>query len=117
MPESIDTANLIEDAQSFLAELAQNNTRDWFAEHKIRYAMRLKRPAELLVAQVARWLEDREGQIRGKLFRPQRDVRFSKDKTPLPRASAHDVVAGRWAGLDVRRLAQLCHRRNRGDVL
>lgn len=82
MPESIDTANLIEDAQSFLAELAQNNTRDWFAEHKIRYDTRLKRPAELLVAQVARWLEDREGQIRGKLFRPQRDVRFSEDKTP-----------------------------------
>jgi uncharacterized protein (TIGR02453 family) len=82
MPESIDTANLIEDAQSFLAELAQNNSRDWFAENKIRYDTQLKRPAELLVAQVARWLEDREGQIRGKLFRPQRDVRFSEDKTP-----------------------------------
>ena len=82
MPESIDTANLIEDAQSFLAELAQNNTRDWFAEHKIRYDTRLKRPAELLVAQVAPGWRTARGRYAESCFAPSAMCALARTRPP-----------------------------------
>ena len=76
-------ARLIPDARAFLGELAANNRRDWFAEHKARYESDLKAPALLLLDQVAHDLGRRSEQnLIPKLFRPHRDVRFSKDKTP-----------------------------------
>ena len=76
-------AHLIPDARAFLAQLAANNTRDWFGDHKARYETELKAPALLLLDQVAHDLGRQSGQVlKPKLFRPHRDVRFSKDKTP-----------------------------------
>lgn len=70
---------LIPEARAFLAELAVSNSRDWFTARKARYEAELKRPAELLLDQVAARLGPGTAT---KLFRPQRDVRFSRDKTP-----------------------------------
>lgn len=70
---------LIPEARAFLAELADNNSRDWFAAAKPRYEAQLRRPAMLLLEQVAQRIGPGTGT---KLFRPQRDLRFSKDKTP-----------------------------------
>lgn len=76
-------AQLIPDARAYLAELAQNNTRDWFNTHKDRYEDQLRAPASRLLEKVALAISNRSGrQVTTKLFRPQRDVRFSKDKTP-----------------------------------
>lgn len=76
-------SHLIDETQSFLTELAQDNSRDWFAAHKTRYDDRLARPATRLLAAVADGLRASHGlNLRGKLFRPQRDLRFSSDKTP-----------------------------------
>ena len=76
-------AQLIGDARGFLAELARHNQRDWFNDHKARYEQTLKAPALLLLDQVAHDLGRTSGQtLTPKLFRPHRDVRFSKDKTP-----------------------------------
>lgn len=73
----------ITDTQRFLTALAQDNTRDWFTAHKPRYEAELKNPAEHLLAALAPRLEALSGAgVETKLFRPQRDVRFSKDKTP-----------------------------------
>ncbi|MCE8521244.1 TIGR02453 family protein [Ruegeria pomeroyi] len=77
MPDPFD--RLIPEARAFLAELAANNSRDWFTARKARYDAELKRPAELLLDQVATRLGPGTAT---KLFRTQRDVRFSKDKTP-----------------------------------
>lgn len=83
MPEPVDISNLYADARSFLTDLAQNNTRDWFAAHKDTYDSRLKRPAEKLMSDLAPELETRFGQpVKRKIFRPHRDVRFTEDKTP-----------------------------------
>lgn len=83
MAEPIDTTSFFADTRAFLSELAAHNTRDWFAAEKTRYDMQLKRPAERLMTDVARWLADSTGVMPGrKLFRPHRDVRFSEDKTP-----------------------------------
>jgi len=76
-------AQLIPDARAFLNKLVANNRRDWFSEHKAEYESGLKAPALLLLDQVAHDLGRRSGQtLTTKLFRPHRDVRFSKDKTP-----------------------------------
>lgn len=81
MPESF--AKLIPEAQSFLADLSANNNRDWFQANKDRYETGLKTPAKMLLKQMRGPLEELSGQsLATKLFRPQRDVRFSKDKTP-----------------------------------
>ena len=76
-------ADLIPDARAFLTELAQNNSRDWFTAHKDQYETALKRPALLLLDHFAAGLSAQtDHPVTTKLFRPHRDVRFSKDKTP-----------------------------------
>ena len=76
-------ANLIKDAQKFYAALDQNNTRDWWLENKGTYDSDLKAPALALLDEMAPAIEKVAGcPVKPKLFRPHRDVRFSKDETP-----------------------------------
>ena len=76
-------ATLIFDSRAFLNTLADNNSKDWFAEHKATYESQLKSPALALLDTVSASLEKHTGQVPStKFFRPHRDVRFSKDKTP-----------------------------------
>jgi len=78
-----DFATLVPDAQKFLGQLAQNNNKAWWDDHKDTYTKQLKVPALDLIAQVKDQLAKlTELPVKGKLFRPHRDVRFSKDKTP-----------------------------------
>jgi len=75
--------DMIPQAQDFCARLARENTRDWWMAHKDEYDSRLKAPALALLDVLAPRLEAAFGHpAKPKLFRPQRDVRFSKDKTP-----------------------------------
>lgn len=81
MPDAF--SQLIPGARAFLAELSRNNSRDWFNDHKAEYEAKLKSPALLLLDEVALGIAKHGGtQATAKLFRPQRDVRFAKDKTP-----------------------------------
>ena len=64
------------DALAFYEGLAADNSRAYFTEHKAVYDARLRAPMEALLA-------DLEGEFGGwKIFRPNRDVRFSADKSP-----------------------------------
>ena len=74
---------------TFLADLRENNTREWFAANKHRYESALLEPALDFVADFAPYLEKISPHLRadprpsgGSLFRIYRDTRFSKDKTP-----------------------------------
>ncbi len=74
---------LIPEARAFLGELARNNRREWFHAHKAQYEAQLAHPARLLLEQIAAGLSPLAGgAVSSKLFRPQRDLRFTKDKTP-----------------------------------
>ena len=76
-------ADLITDARAFLTRLNRNNTRDWWQAHKAEYDTGLRDPALALLDKMAPQLARLAGHdITTKLFRPHRDVRFSKDKTP-----------------------------------
>lgn len=70
----------------FLEELAQNNNRDWFEANKPRY-QELRKGWTELVQQVILALAGNDSALEGlsaerSLFRINRDVRFSKDKSP-----------------------------------
>jgi uncharacterized protein (TIGR02453 family) len=67
------------DAFSFYAELGDddNNHKGWFDEHRALYEQAVRVPMEALLARAAA-----DGFGDGKVFRPNRDVRFSRDKRP-----------------------------------
>ncbi|WP_411373991.1 DUF2461 domain-containing protein [Arthrobacter sp. MPF02] len=67
-------------AFDFYAELQDNNSRDWWLEHKESYQALVHDPLASLLAE----LEPRFGP--GRLFRPNRDIRFSNDKSPYKTA-------------------------------
>ena len=76
-------STLISDAQSFYSALAQNNKRDWWLENKATYDTQMKSPALALLDELAPEISKiADTPVKAKLFRPHRDVRFSKDKTP-----------------------------------
>lgn len=61
----------------FYDALADNNTRVWWGEHKADYQRFVREPLAALLAE----LEEEFGSAH--IFRPHRDARFSKDKTPI----------------------------------
>lgn len=73
----------VSQALPFLEDLAANNSRDWFNDNKSRYEADCKGPAKALMDVVAADLARDPGvAARPKMFRINRDLRFSKDKTP-----------------------------------
>lgn len=63
-------------AADFYAELEQDNSTEFWAAHRDRYERDVRAPMAALVAE----LEEEFGPA--KIFRPQRNLRFSRDKTP-----------------------------------
>jgi uncharacterized protein (TIGR02453 family) len=70
------------EALTFYAALAQDNTKTFWRAHKDVYEDAVREPMELLLEE----LRDEFGIA--KVFRPYRNVRFSKDKTPYKTAQA-----------------------------
>lgn len=74
------------DAIQFLADLAQNNDRAWFAPRKADYERLLKEPMERLCEALAQRFSERGIPLRAdprrSPFRIYRDTRFSRDKSP-----------------------------------
>lgn len=67
----------------FLKNLAANNSREWFEAHKADYQRSVKKPADLFRPALQEALEHLcECPLASKQFRINRDLRFSKDKTP-----------------------------------
>ena len=74
---------------AFLSSLAENNTREWFEEHKQDYEDCVREPALDFISDMAdelpaisRHFRALPKKIGGSLMRVQRDTRFSADKTP-----------------------------------
>lgn len=70
----------------FLAQLAENNNRDWFQPRKAEYETLVRDPMLALVAAVNAQLEefapDYVSEPKKAVYRIYRDTRFSSDKTP-----------------------------------
>lgn len=72
----------------FLKDLSANNTKDWFDAHRDRYEAAWKTPAEDLVAMLAEEMaaltppHQSIPKVNKSIRRINRDVRFSRDKSP-----------------------------------
>lgn len=75
-----------DDFCEFFKDLAKNNNRDWFHDNKKRYESSVKNPFEAFIAEMLDRISraDPRVQITPKdaILRINRDIRFSKDKTP-----------------------------------
>lgn len=75
-----------DDFCGYFKDLAKHNNRDWFQENKKRYETSVKAPFEAFVTEMLARISaaDPRVQITAKdaILRINRDIRFSKDKTP-----------------------------------
>lgn len=73
---------------TFLKGLGANNTKSWFDAHRADYETAYIGPAKVFIEAVAEPLRTlapdihAEPRVNGSIFRINRDIRFSKDKTP-----------------------------------
>jgi uncharacterized protein (TIGR02453 family) len=61
---------------AFYADLEEHNTKEWWTEHKDAYERSVRAPMIALLDGLSAEFGE------GKAFRPYRDVRFSRDKSP-----------------------------------
>ena len=73
----------------FLRQLKKNNNRDWFLKHKARYESDVRDPALRFISDAGPGLKKISAHlvadprpVGGSLFRINRDIRFSADKSP-----------------------------------
>ena len=73
----------------FLKEIEKNNNKVWFEANKSRFETLIKEPSKAFVVEMGEHIQalvptiNAEPKVNGSLFRIYRDVRFSKDKTPI----------------------------------
>jgi uncharacterized protein (TIGR02453 family) len=95
-------AGLRSEAPAFFAELEQDNSKDLFAANRDRYEERVRRPFLDLLAALP---GDPE---RWRVYRPTRDTRFAKDKTPyktfIGAIGPGPAAVGRYVMVDARGL-------------
>lgn len=86
------------DFNQFFIELAPNNNKEWFDANRKRYEKSVKEPFEAFVAEVIFQVAKLDPSVqitpREAIFRINRDVRFSKDKTPYKSRMSAVVAAG-----------------------
>jgi uncharacterized protein (TIGR02453 family) len=85
---------ITKDIFSFLKQLKKNNHRDWMQEHKKQYQANEKLLKQFY-ADVESDLNKADEISKVKVFRINRDIRFSKDKTPY---NTHRSVSFSRAG-------------------
>ena len=70
----------------FLNNLKNNNTKEWFETHRDEYEQTLRLPSKALIEEMAVLFDEHampfEATLKRSLFRINRDIRFSKDKSP-----------------------------------
>jgi len=86
------------DFLQFYRDLAANNDREWFHANKSRYEESVKLPFEGLVSVLIDRMREDDPALdiapKDAIFRINRDVRFSKDKSPYKLRSAAVIARG-----------------------
>lgn len=82
-------------ALDFFRDLAADNSRDFWHANRARYEQEVRAPLEALLQDLAAEFGE------AKVFRPNRDTRFSTDKSPYKTNAAALVAGGDGASLYV----------------
>ena len=80
--------NFSKDSIKFLSDLEKNNNRNWFLENKEKYIQLIKSP----LLSLAEDLRKDFGEAH--VYRPNRDMRFSKDKKPYKTQASFYIEIG-----------------------
>ena len=87
---------ITKDFNLFFKDLARNNNKEWFDANRKRYEERVKKPFEAFVAELIERVAKLDPAVRiepkDAIFRINKDIRFSKDKTPY-KLSATAIVS------------------------
>lgn len=94
----MDTGIISKNTLDFLDKLKENNTREWFTEHKKEFKEN-ESNFKSFVAGLKSKMEEHDEIEKSKVFRIYRDVRFSKDKTPY---KSHFAASFARAGAKLR---------------
>ncbi len=81
------------EAVEFFEGLEADNSKAYWTDHKAEYDKLVKAPMEELLAELKREFGE------GRIFRPYRDVRFSKDKSPYKTNIAATLSRGGYISL------------------
>jgi uncharacterized protein (TIGR02453 family) len=82
MPEPI-FQGFSKDTLKFFKELARNNKSAWFNANRSRFEAAIKKPAHALMEDLLLGMKKVLPEVRqGKVMRINRDIRFSRDKSP-----------------------------------
>lgn len=96
-------AYFTDDFVQFFKELAANNNRDWFHANKKRYENSVKKPFENFISDIIAKVREQEPDLKLEpkeaIFRINRDIRFSKDKTPYKLNTSAIVAKGGRKGM------------------
>lgn len=95
-----------EDYLQFFKELAANNNKNWFDENRKRYEQNVKAPFKNFVTRLIHEIEaidkeQKDVEAKHCIFRINRDIRFSKDKTPYKLNNSALVSPGGKKAKDV----------------
>ncbi len=75
-----------QDFLEFFKELAGNNNKEWFDKNRKRYEKEVKIPFQTFVGDMIELIKKEDPKVniapKDAIFRINRDIRFSKDKTP-----------------------------------
>ncbi|MEW6351881.1 MAG: DUF2461 domain-containing protein [Thermodesulfobacteriota bacterium] len=88
MPTNAHFRGFPKESVAFLKELADNNNKTWFADHKGDFEKHLMEPARDFVYEMGNRIKEispkviADPKVDRSIFRLYRDTRFSKDKTP-----------------------------------
>ena len=87
-----------EDFNTFFKELAPNNHKDWFDENRSRYEQNIREPFKVFVSDLIDAIRKEDPAIniepKDAIFRINRDIRFSKDKSPYKMHMAAAIGRG-----------------------
>lgn len=82
----------------FFAELEENNHKEWFDQNRKRYEGFVKEPFKRFVAEMIAQISALDPEVRAEpkdcIFRINRDIRFSKDKTPYKTNVSASIAPG-----------------------
>src|SRR5438270_9704778 len=94
-------------ALSFFRELTRHNEKPWFEAHRYEYESEVRQPMRELIEDLdtrfAGFAPEIGGDPKRSMFRINRDIRFSKDKSPYKTSAAcwfHRLNAARSVGAD-----------------
>ena len=90
------------EAIEFYEGLEADNSKAYWQDHKVVYEKQVRGPMEELLRELAPEFGE------GKIFRPYRDVRFSKDKSPYKTAMGATLAEGGYIHLSSEGLGAGC---------